>query len=72
MQEWRKTVRSDTGKLELNIPRDRNSEYKPQLIPKGEYSISGIDDKIISIWSSYNISYNFHWAILTILVKITQ
>ena len=31
-----KTVRSDSGKLELSIPRDRNSEYKPQIIPKGK------------------------------------
>jgi transposase-like protein len=37
-----KTVRSDSGGLALNIPRDRNSEYKPQLIPKGKTTISGI------------------------------
>jgi len=48
---YKKTVRSDTGQLELDIPRDRNSEYKPKIIPKGEYSISGIDDKIISMYA---------------------
>ena len=48
---YKKTVRSDTGNLELNIPRDRNSNYKPQLIPKGSYTISGIDDKIISMYA---------------------
>ena len=48
---YKKTVRSDTGKLELDIPRDRNSDYKPKLIPKGQYSISGIDDKIISMYA---------------------
>ena len=46
-----KTVRSDSGKLELSIPRDRNSEYKPKIIPKGKTTISGIDDKIISMYA---------------------
>jgi len=46
-----KTVRSDAGELTLNIPRDRKSEYKPQLIPKGRTTISGIDDKIISMYA---------------------
>jgi len=46
-----KTVRSDAGEITLNIPRDRKSEYKPQLIPKGRTTISGIDDKIISMYA---------------------
>ena len=29
-----KKVRSEYGEIELNIPRDRNNEYDPQLIPK--------------------------------------
>jgi transposase-like protein len=48
---YSKTVRSDDGNLTLDIPRDRNSEYKPQLIPKGRTTISGIDDKIISMYA---------------------
>ena len=48
---YKKTIRSDTGELTLDIPRDRNSEYKPQLIPKGRTTISGIDDKIISMYA---------------------
>jgi len=50
---YSKTVRSDSGKLELSIPRDRNSEYKPQIIPKGKTTISGIDDKIISMYARW-------------------
>ena len=37
--------------MTLNIPRDRKSEYKPRLIPKGRTTISGIDDKIISMYA---------------------
>ncbi len=48
---YKKSVRSDTGKLDLDIPRDRNSDYQPQLIPKGKTTISGIDDKIISMYA---------------------
>lgn len=48
---YSKTVRSDTGELRLDIPRDRKSEYKPRLIPKGKTTISGIDDKIISMYA---------------------
>ncbi len=46
-----KKVRSDSGELELNIPRDRNSEFEPQIVKKGQRNISGIDDKIISMYA---------------------
>ena len=46
-----KTVRSDAGKIQLDIPRDRKSRYQPQLIPKGKTTISGINDKIISMYA---------------------
>ena len=46
-----KTVRSDAGEIRLDIPRDRKSKYTPQLIPKGQRSISGIDEKIISLYA---------------------
>jgi len=46
-----KTVRSDAGELRLDIPRDRKAEYQPTLIPKGVTTISGIDDKIISMYA---------------------
>jgi len=48
---YSKTVRTDAGGLRLDIPRDRNAEYQPQLIPKGKTTISGIDDKIISMYA---------------------
>ena len=46
-----KTVRSDAGELRLDIPRDRKSNYQPQLIEKGQRTISGIDEKIISMYA---------------------
>ncbi|WP_156915087.1 transposase [Rubidibacter lacunae] len=32
----RQTVHSNQGSLELQIPRDRRSEFTPVLIPKGQ------------------------------------
>ena len=48
---YSKKVRSDSGELELNIPRDRKSEFKPQIVKKGQKQISGIDEKIISMYA---------------------
>ena len=48
---YSKTVRSDAGEIRLDIPRDRKSQFQPQLIPKGKTTISGIDDKIISMYA---------------------
>ncbi|WP_336845393.1 transposase, partial [Providencia rettgeri] len=36
-----KTVRSQQGELSLNIPRDRNATFEPQLIGKGERTLKG-------------------------------
>src|SRR3954471_16467381 len=45
----RKTVITDTGKLALAIPRDRQSSFDPQRIAKYQRRFPGFDDKIISM-----------------------
>ena len=47
----RKTLKGDQGGLPLEIPRDRNGEYEPQLIPNGQSRIPGFDEKIISLYA---------------------
>jgi len=47
----RKTVITDTGKLSLEIPRDRQSTFDPQLIAKYQRRFPGFDDKIISMYA---------------------
>jgi len=47
-----KTVRSEMGPVELNIPRDRNGEFEPKIVPKHERSITGIEDKIIQLYAT--------------------
>ena len=47
-----KTVISDTaGKIDLNIPRDREGNYEPKIIKKYDKDISSIDDKILSMYA---------------------
>src|SRR4051794_23138338 len=44
-----KTGLTGTGKLELQVPRDRLSTFDPQLIAKYQRRFPGFDDKIVSI-----------------------
>lgn len=48
----KKTVKSELGTVELNIPRDRNGEYDPKIIPKYQRNITGIEDKIMALYAS--------------------
>src|SRR5512147_3128850 len=46
-----KMVLTDTGKIPLEVPRDRLSTFDPQLIAKDQRRFSGFDDKIISMYA---------------------
>lgn len=46
-----KTVRSELGPIELDIPRDRNGEFEPGIVPKYKRDISGIEEKVISLYA---------------------
>jgi transposase-like protein len=47
----KKTVLTDHGQIELNIPRDRAGTFEPQLVPKGERRLNGFDAKIINLYA---------------------
>lgn len=47
----KKTVQSSQGEIELKIPRDRNGEFEPEIIRKHQMDISGIEDKILFMYS---------------------
>lgn len=46
-----KTVKSQYGEFQLEIPRDRNGEFEPNLVPKYQRDISGIEDKVLSLYA---------------------
>lgn len=47
----KKTVKTQLGKVDVKIPRDRNGEYKPQIIEKYNRNADGMEEKILAIYS---------------------
>ena len=47
----KKRVRTDSGSLDIEVPRDRESEFTPKLIPKHQRYFNGFDDKIIALYA---------------------
>ena len=46
----KKKVKSSFGEIELDIPRDRNSEFEPKIVPKYSRDISNLEEKVISMY----------------------
>ena len=46
-----KTVLTETGRLALDIPRDRQGAFDPQLIAKYQRRFPGFDEKIVSLYA---------------------
>jgi len=44
-----KTVLTEVGPVELNVPRDRDSSFEPQLVKKRQRRLHGVDEMIISL-----------------------
>lgn len=46
-----KTLKSQYGEFQIDVPRDRNGEFEPKLIPKYQRDVSGIEEKVISLYA---------------------
>ena len=46
-----KTVKSSMGDIEIRTPRDREGSFAPQIIPKRTKDVSGIEDKVLSMYA---------------------
>src|SRR5512146_2673162 len=46
-----KKLKGEFGELPIEIPRDRNGSFEPQLIPKHQTRWNGFDDKILSLYA---------------------
>ena len=46
-----KTVITDTGSVRIEVPREREGNFEPQLIGKHERRLTGFDDKIIAMYA---------------------
>ena len=46
-----KTVKTSYGEVPIEVPRDRDGSFEPQLIPKRTRDVSGIEDKVLSMYA---------------------
>lgn len=46
-----KTIKTDHGDMTITVPRDRNSEFEPQIVRKGQRRFTGFDEKILSMYA---------------------
>lgn len=47
----KKTVTSSMGDIDLDIPRDRDGEFEPQIVKKHQTDISSIEDQVLSMYA---------------------
>ena len=46
-----KTLKSTYGDIPVDVPRDREATFEPQSIPKRTRDVSGIEDKVLSMYA---------------------
>src|SRR6266567_1471616 len=44
-----KTVITDTGPVEISVPRDRDSSFEPKIVAKRQRRLTGVDEMVISL-----------------------
>ncbi len=46
-----KTLKGELGEVVVEVPRDRNGEFEPQLIGKHQTRLAGLDAKIVALYA---------------------
>ena len=46
-----KTVTTEIGQVELQVPRDRNASFEPATVPKGQRRLDGLSGNVISLYA---------------------
>ena len=46
-----KTLQTDDGAVDIDVPRDRDSSFEPQLVKKQQTRLTGMDDKILYLYA---------------------
>ncbi len=46
----RKTLISEHGEIEIEVPRDRESQFEPQLVAKHQRRLPGFDEKVLYLY----------------------
>jgi hypothetical protein len=51
-----KTVLTDTGPVEISVPRDRDSSFEPKIVAKRQRRLTGVDEMVISALPGLQVS----------------
>lgn len=46
-----KTVLTELGPVDLDVPRDRNGDFEPRIVPKGVRRLEGFNERIVSLYA---------------------
>lgn len=46
-----KTLKTSMGEVKINSPRDRDSSFEPQIIPKRSKDVSAIESKVLAMYA---------------------
>ena len=46
-----KTIKGKRGQVRIEVPRDRQAEFEPQLIKKGQTRFDGFDERVLSLYA---------------------
>lgn len=46
-----KALTGEFGQVEIEVPRDRHSQFEPQIVKKGQTRLNGFNDKILSLYA---------------------
>ena len=61
-----KTVKTKYGEFPIEIPRDRDGEFEPVVVPKNKRNISGIEEQVISLYARGMSTRDIHDQMLDI------
>lgn len=45
-----KIINTDIGKIPIDVPRDRNADFTPKILPKHSRRLKGFNEKVISMY----------------------
>ena len=46
-----KRVKTSTSQIDIEVPRDRDGSFEPQLLPKRRRRLPGFDDKVLALYA---------------------
>jgi len=55
-----KTVTTTSGPARVSVPRDRNSDFEPRVVAKGQRRVGAVDDMILSLYSRGMTTRDIH------------